>query len=364
MPWDQLLHHEQNIDRFRHSLASQRLASTYLFVGPPGIGKRLFAQLLAEALLCEKSPSVLQACGVCPACQQVQSQTHPDMIVISKPADKGIIPVDLFIGEKEHRRQVGLVHDIGLKPFRGGRKIAIVDDADCLNQEGANSLLKTLEEPPPKSVLILIGTSEQQQLQTILSRSQVIRFNPLTTEQVTTILGRQSDLETEIPLETLAAISEGSVARALQLSDPEIFEFRQQLFQQLGTGDPSQHNFAKTLVGFVDAAGKESAKKRERLLFVADLAIRFFSVVYQRLMQQPLDLAHDPALESASAQLVQNLNVFDTLDAAEFAGFAIERSMMLQAQVHANVHVSTGVDAWLLELGKICRGKSLLTMLG
>ena len=75
----------------------------------------------------------------------------------------------------------GLCHDIALKPFRGGRKIAIIDDADYLNQEGANCLLKTLEEPPEKSVIILIGTSQQRQLPTIRSRCQIVRFAPLST---------------------------------------------------------------------------------------------------------------------------------------------------------------------------------------
>ena len=78
----------------------------------------------------------------------------------------------------------GLCHDISLKPYMGNRKVAIVDDADYLNAEGANSLLKTLEEPPPRSVLILVGTTPAKQLPTIRSRCRIIRFDPLPTETV------------------------------------------------------------------------------------------------------------------------------------------------------------------------------------
>ena len=83
----------------------------------------------------------------------VLAGTHPDLDLVGKPADKSFLPLELFIGEREHRRQEGLCHNISLKPFMGGRKIAVIDDADFLNAEGANCLLKTLEEPPPRSVL-------------------------------------------------------------------------------------------------------------------------------------------------------------------------------------------------------------------
>ena len=82
----------------------------------------------------------------------------------------------------------GLCYDIALKPYSGRRKVAIIDDADYLNKEGANCLLKTLEEPPPKSLLILIGTSEQRQLPTIRSRCQIVRFQPLPEQDVAELL--------------------------------------------------------------------------------------------------------------------------------------------------------------------------------
>jgi len=358
MSWDQILNHQPALERFQRSVERNRLASTYLFVGPEGIGKRTFALKLAQALLCEKrSDSKLEPCGICPGCQQVLAQTHPDLILISKPKDKAFIPVETFIGDKEHRRQVGLCHEIGLKPFSGGRKIAIIDDADFLNQEGANSLLKTLEEPPPKSLLILIGTSEQRQLSTIVSRSQVIRFEALTNSQVLTILERNNLIETEdVPLETLAQSSEGSVSMAVKLSDPDTLEFRRTLFEQLATGDPGQDIFSDTVNGFVDAAGKDAAKKRMRLVMVGDFAIAFYRRWYLQLTGAESDRERG---DTAIGDFVSNAIgrwTDDVNSGALVAAQAIERTTEMQGHVMRNAGAANVIDAWLRDLGRICRG--------
>jgi DNA polymerase-3 subunit delta' len=359
MSWANILNHQAVVDRFRQSLDRNRLASTYLFVGLPGIGKRLFAHQLAEVLLCENPPQTFESCGTCPACQQVRAQTHPDLILISKPADKAFIPIDTFIGEKDHRHQSGLCHDIGLKPFRGGCKVAIVDDADHLNLEGANCLLKTLEEPPPKSLLILIGSSEQRQLPTIVSRSQVIRFHPLSTEQVKSILQQIPDFESQVPLEQLAAASQGSVELAIQLADKETFDFRTELFAQLASCDPGQEDFAKIVTAFVDAAGKDGAKKRARLSLVADFAIQFFRACYLQRSevgnQPPVDVSFGESVQT----MAQRWQETGGEQAMEIAAAAIERCDELQRQIHANVNQANAVEAWLIDLGKICRGSDL-----
>lgn len=117
MSWSQIHNHEAVVERFRRNVQRNRLASTYLFVGPDGIGKQMFAFKLAEALLCERNPEEsLDPCGECPGCMQVKARTHPDLIYVCKPGDKAFIPVELFIGPKEKRRQIGLIHDMGLEP--------------------------------------------------------------------------------------------------------------------------------------------------------------------------------------------------------------------------------------------------------
>ena len=164
MTWQGIHGHDDVVEKFRRALARQRLASSFLFAGPAGIGKRTFAIRLAQALLCPERPeAALDPCGTCHSCTMALAGTHPDVDLVGKPADKAFLPVELLLGDREHRGREGLCHRIALRPFLGGRKIAVIDDADALNAEGANCLLKTLEEPPPRSVLILVGTSPAKQ---------------------------------------------------------------------------------------------------------------------------------------------------------------------------------------------------------
>src|SRR5207248_2092828 len=100
----------------------------------------------------------LAACDACDACRDVESGTHPDYFRAGRPDDALELPIEVV-------RE--LCRGLGLKPARGSRKIAVLDDADDLNAYAANSFLKTLEEPPPGSVLILVGTSSDRQLSTI-----------------------------------------------------------------------------------------------------------------------------------------------------------------------------------------------------
>ncbi len=249
--------HEDAFSRFQTSLVRGRLGSTYLFVGPEGIGKRTFAQYLAAALLCETTPTdELAACEKCPACQQVAAFSHPDFDFVRKPADKSTIPVELLIGDKQHRMREGLCARIAMTPSRGTRKIAVIDDADDLSQEAANCLLKTLEEPPRGSVLILIGTSIQRQLPTIRSRCQVIPFHPLPTPLAAQLILRLGLATAEPDANRLARACQGSLTVARQLQTPDIWEFKEQLFSELSTLNWRPLILAKQISEFVEAGGK------------------------------------------------------------------------------------------------------------
>lgn len=351
MSWSEVIGHDNVIERFRNAAAKGRLASTYLFVGPNGIGKRKFALKLAQAVFCTNSPEEeLEICGTCPACQQVAASTHPDLLQISKPKDKAYIPVETFIGDREHRMQVGLCHDIGLKPFSGSRKVAIIDDADALNVESANALLKTLEEPPQGSILILISSSQHRQLSTIVSRSQVVRFDPLENGEVLAILETIPDLEADISLEALAAASGGSIAKAVAMTDSSVREFRQSLLEQLGSLDPGSNEFAKSTVSFIDDAGKDSASKRVRAGMVGDFTIEFYRNLMLALAGHPVEC--DEELVSSINKATSNWTTSE-----ETAGRAIHRTMDFQRHIAANANSANAIQCWYSDLGKLNRGE-------
>ena len=125
--WHGILGHDAVVEQFRRTLNAGRLASTYLFVGPAGVGKRSFALELAHALLCTETPdAALEACGRCQSCRLFAAGNHPDLDVVGLPKDKSKLPIELFIGDCEHRHQEGLCHRIALKPFLSGRRVAII----------------------------------------------------------------------------------------------------------------------------------------------------------------------------------------------------------------------------------------------
>src|SRR3954453_18276679 len=297
--WHGILGHDDVVDRFRRTLATGRLASTCLFVGPPGVGKRRFAIELAHSLLCtENEEATLEPCGRCESCRMFEAGNHPDLEVLTLPPDKSTLPIELFIGDLAHRNREGLCQRIGLRPFFGRRKVAIIDDADYFGIASANCLLKTLEEPPPSALLILIGTSPSRQLPTIRSRSQVVRFRQLDADTVANILLDTGAITDRSLAVRAAELSEGSVDRAVHFADPALWEFRDQIFAELASRRPSNVRLARAVQAFVDEAGKEAARKRDRLRIVIGFVIDRYR---ETLMTASSDVANSTlgALDSS-----------------------------------------------------------------
>ena len=346
MAWPGIIGHDLVWSQLQRSVAQRRLASTFLFVGPAGIGKRTTARRMAQGLLCEvTSPHELIACQTCPACQQVEAATHPDLIVIEKPADRSFIPVELFIGDREHRMRAGLCHDISLKPFSGRRKIAIIDDADYLNQEAANCFLKTLEEPPGNSLIILIGTSQQRQLPTIRSRCQVVRFSRLAESQVAGLLHQLGWAEDTQQAQRWAARADGSLQRALELADDEVEQTQNSLLTPLSRHDVDGVDLAKQIGSFVDAAGKDAPSRRTRLRQLILAAISFY-----RHSLRELAGAGVPRDSVADQFVRQALSTFQGDTAGLVA--CMERCFKALAQVDANANLATLIPCWLDDLAQ------------
>lgn len=343
--WLDLEGHDEVAEQFRRILARGRLASTFLFVGPPGVGKRTFALRLSQALLCnERPPELLDPCGTCPSCVQMAAGTHPDLLQLAKPRDKNEIPVDLIIGRKEQRMQEGLCHDLWQKPRQGGRRIAIIDDADDLNEEGANALLKTLEEPPPGAVVFLIATNIERQLPTIRSRSQIVRFQPLPAETIAHILlkhGRATDAATA---RQLAELADGSLDAVEILASEELQRFRSRWLELLVAAPFDQLTASKTLVAYADEAGKDASAKRERLRPIFDVTVDFFVAVARHAVGAPAS-ANQQLAKAAAAGL-------RSWPDSELAATCIERTLAARESLDRYINQATVIECWLDDLAR------------
>jgi DNA polymerase-3 subunit delta' len=264
MSWQRIRGHEKLVQKFHDAVQRGRLGHAFLFAGPVGIGKRLFAHEFAKTILCENAtPKNWQACDHCSSCQLVEAVTHPDLTVAGRPEGKNEVPIDVV-------RE--LCRSLALKSSRGRGKVAILDDADDLNPYSANSFLKTLEEPPAGSVLILIGTSSDLQLPTIVSRCQVVQFKPLPDSVLTELLQAQGVTDAAL-IERVVRQSGGSPGQALALADAELWDFRKKLLQVLTRPRFDSVALAKEWIEFIEKAGKESALQRRRASLTLRLLI-------------------------------------------------------------------------------------------
>ena len=170
------------------------------------------AAAVAELLLCESQQDE-RPCGVCPGCVKMHSGNHPDYIRITPQG--AAIKIDQIRALKK-----ALV----FSPFENGYRVVILEDVHTMRREAGNSLLKLLEEPPPNNIFILIGSSAEALLSTIVSRCQVIPFFALPLEDAASVITRQSPgIDKENAL-MLAALSDGCPGQALSLETEGLFE--------------------------------------------------------------------------------------------------------------------------------------------
>jgi DNA polymerase-3 subunit delta' len=238
-----------------------------------------------------------------------------------------------------------------LKPARGPRKVAIVDDADDLNDEAANAFLKTLEEPPPGAVLILIGTSAEVQLQTIVSRCQVVRFDPLPAPDIADLLREQGVVRDPGDAARLAALGEGSLRRAIGLADADLARFRRDLIDELaGARGVDPPALAQRMFEFVKQAGKESVDHRQRAsLLVGELARFFRGVLWQTAGLAPP--CPDPADRRAAAALAERLDPEDVLVLAD-------RCLEADYHIQRRLAINLILESLLHDLGKVIHARN------
>jgi DNA polymerase-3 subunit delta' len=221
----EILGQERVLGQLKTALRQGRLAHAYLFLGPEGVGKESVARALAGALNCETPREDGDACGECPSCKRLAAGTHPDYLVI-RPTSQERPPKIKIEQVREFRRVTAY------PPLAGGWRVALIKPGENMRDDAANALLKTLEEPPPQHLLILTAGVEDDLFPTVVSRCQKLAFMPLPTPLIFSELTRQGRSASQAVL--LAALSGGSLGRALALEPEELARQRRQVLADLG----------------------------------------------------------------------------------------------------------------------------------
>jgi DNA polymerase III subunit delta' len=214
MGFAELIGHTKQLDALRAALANQRLHHAYLFIGPEGAGKRTIATSLAKAIHCSELSG--DYCDHCANCASIIDGNHPDVRLVQPLAGKKEISIN---------QARDIERELRYRSFSGKRKIAIVDPAAWMNVAAQNALLKTLEEPPENSLIVLITPNAGGLLPTLRSRCLRLSFAPLPRNQVAAFLKAKHNIEAG-DAEFLAAMSMGSIGVATNLDQAALVEKR------------------------------------------------------------------------------------------------------------------------------------------
>ncbi len=221
--FEDIVGQKQALDVLEKAFKTKRLPHAYMFVGPEGVGKETTAKALFLKLVCHKQ----KGCNQCIGCRKYIKGIHPDVEILS-PQGKNI--------------KIGQIRDLERKlrfiPLEAPKRLILIPQAEYLSREAANALLKSLEEPPPYTLFILIARSTDYLLPTIVSRTQVIRFRPLSQEALKDLLINRFG---KIPEEAfgLSVLAEGSIGRALRISEKGYLEELSRLAHALQQPDPT-----------------------------------------------------------------------------------------------------------------------------
>jgi DNA polymerase-3 subunit delta' len=340
--------HQAAVAQLRRALAGGHLAHAYLLIGPPQVGKATLARLFAQALNCQGAPDALDGgadrapdvpCGRCRPCRLIARGTYPDVDwynlarQAADPEQQGRVNKELSIATIR-----ALQASLSLRPYESRWRVAVVEEADTLSLPAANALLKTLEEPPPYAVILLLAADPGNMPQTILSRVQAIPLRPLSRADVAAALRAQGIAEDQATL--LAAISGGRLGWAVETAaHPDRLADRADLLDALArlpAADlPARFAFA------ADWAGRFAADRQGVFDMLTQLAVWWRDMLVVRV---------------SCADLVQNTDRVAALEqsAAPFTprqiGAFVRAVTVAQEQLEQNVSPRLALESLLLAM--------------
>jgi DNA polymerase-3 subunit delta' len=340
---ERLLGNQRVKEVLRRMLAARRVPGALLFAGEPGIGKKLFAIELAKALNC-RSPWGSDGCGRCPSCMRTNHFTFPAeddrdanrRIIWSDHPDVGMVrPYGRFLVVDQIRE---VEREANFRPYEGVARVFLIDDAHRLNESASNALLKTLEEPPPTSHLVLITQRPAALLPTIRSRCQVLRFAPLPVAEIEEHLAKDSR-RTAADAHLLAQIARGSIGRAMKTDVRNYRSMRQGMMEVLDALAVTDNRtvLLRATEDLTDAKNKDTYETRMDLLetLIRDLLVVAAGDTRQLLVNDDLR----PTLES----------MHERVDSRR-AGRWLSQIEAMRDQLSVNINRKAATDALFLTM--------------
>ena len=260
MSFKKIVGQDRQITILKNAIKRGTVAHAYLFTGIPGIGKRSTAIAMAKALNCKTATG--DFCNSCTSCKKIEHTTHPDIHWIEPEGD--------YIKIDQIRR---MQEQISYTLHEGKHKVVILNKAERMNLQSSNCLLKTLEEPPPHTILILLTSAPYQVLSTLRSRCQRVMFQPLPIELIAKLLQEKGGDEND-KLNLIASLAGGSLGKAIQWMEAGALQEREELFEKINHLNKC---FITEIFDLAASLGEDKAGLLKRLellkLWIRDLLI-------------------------------------------------------------------------------------------
>ncbi len=311
MRFSDIRHQEPALAAIAGAFAADRLPHGFIFCGPSGVGKALAARALANALLCDSpkrgsSHTAPEPCGQCDQCRLTEREAHPDLNWFRKPLERTELTIGV-VARKEGRKDspdgFTINESVQFKPMQARRRVTVIEGAELMNVEAANAFLKTFEEAPEGSYLVLLVTALDRLLPTIRSRGRLVRFRALPDEFVSELLARDHKLPAT-DAAVVARFAEGSMERAAELVRSDFAALRRKVLEALSRLDgPAALNLADEINDWASEQAKSEIQTDAK---VEENTLR--RLYLKRALALVASLMRDAALVRAGVPQTQLMN--------------------------------------------------------
>lgn len=331
MSFSDIIGHGEAIEFLKRSVESGRVSPSYLFTGEDSIGKKTVALNFAKFINCLSDDG--RPCDRCVSCRKIDALNSPDITLVI-PSGKGkVVTID---------KMRDIKREANLKPFESRYKVFIIDDAEALTQEASNSLLKILEESPGNNVFIMVTSMPQWILDTIKSRSIMVKFRTCSVSDLRDLLIQRHKIEDSLA-HFMAQYSGGRIGKALIMKDGDTYE-RKNGFIDMVQG------FLAGKPGSIDYSSWEY-DDRFRLKEDLSFLLSWFRDIYIAKIKKGSDLIFN-CDRAEEIMRISGRYSFDEL------GKVIDKLILLESYIDMNVNIKIIVDVLLCALDNLRQGKT------